>query len=270
MVKIVYPKIFDKGDLDYLKRIKSDGPVLSVYLPNIESENIHTVWESYRHLEKEDVLFSGLDESEKEIILKQIEEISGYLHRLSEFDYFNTLVIFSRKGKFFNVYTIPELLEKDFKISEIPYIKPIEEIYKKNGLIFVALVDRTKTEFFSLNWDRFYKEYGFSKYDVPQKIKGMGESWKGLHEKKMLHHIEWHLHEHLKKSAQDLFKIWQREKFKKLIIGGHREIIKKFEKELHSYLKPLIIERFHAEPDMFMKEVKKEGKSTVDRYKLEF
>lgn len=268
MAKIIYPKLFDKGDLEFLKKIKSGGAVLSVYLPNLESENIHTVWESYRHLGEEDVLLSELDKKEKKNIIEQIEEISRYLHQLSEFDYFNTLVIFSRKGEFLNIYYIPEVLEKGLKISKLPYFDPLEEIFKKNGFEFVALVDRTKTEFFALNWDRFYKDYGLTEYDVPQKIKGMGESWKGLHEKKMLHHIDWHLHEHLKKSATDLFKIWQREKFQKLIIGGHREMIRKFEKEIHPYLKLLIIERFHAEPDIFMREVKREGKSAIDKYRL--
>ena len=268
MAKFIYPKLIDKDDLQYLKETKYDGPVVSVYIPNKQDEDFHTVWDSLRHTGKEQILGSELKEEAKKEAAQELEKINEFLHELKEFDYFNTLIFFARRGEFFKSFYIPEQLEKNIKISEIPYLDPIEKIYEKDGDIFVALVDREKTEFFTLDWDRYDKSYGSYEYHVPQKIKGGSESWKGLKEKNVLRHIEWHLNKHLKKSADDLFKLWQKEKFQKLIIGGHKEIIGKFEKELHPYLKNIIIERFHAEPNIFLREVKKDGRKAIERYQI--
>lgn len=268
MAKFTYPKLIDRDDLQYLKEVGYDGPVVSVYIPNKQDEDFHTVWDSLMAIGKGQILSSELKEEAKKEAVQELEKINEFLHELKEFDYYNTLIFFARREKFFKSFYITETLEKDIKISEIPYLDPVENIYEKDGEIFVALVDRTKTEFFSLKWDRFDKDYGLTEFDVPQKIKGGSESWKGLKEKNVLRHIDWHLHEHLKKSAAELFKIWQKEKFQKLIIGGHENVLPKFEKRLHSYLKPLIIERFHAEPDIFLMEVKKDGKKAIDKYIL--
>lgn len=268
MAKFIYPKLITKEDLLSLKKMKYDGPVVSVYIPNKQDEDFHTVWDSLRHASKEQILNSGLKDEAKKEAVQELKKINEFLHELKEFNYFNTLIFFARRGEFFRSFYIPELLEKDIKISEIPYLDPVEKVYEKDGDIFIALVDRTKTEFFSLKWGRFDKDYGLSEFDVPQMVRGEKNTGKGINERSIRSHIEWHLQEHLKKSAAELFKIWQKEKFRKLIIGGHKEVLPKLEKHLHPYLKPLIVEKFHAEPDIFLREVKKEGRSAVDRYIL--
>lgn len=265
MKKTIQPKLFDKDDLTKLGKYRPDGPVISLYLPVIP-EKFHKTWESLYHIQKSKLKESELKEIMKKDILNALGEIDAYLHNLYEADRGNTLIIFKELGQFLRSYEVPVLMPGELNLTDIFYLRPIKDIYLGDGYIFVALVDRTKTEFFALNWGRFFKDYGLSEYEVPQKIKGGGESWKGLKEKNVLRHIEWHLHEHMKKSSDDLYMIFRKEKFKKLIVGGHKEVIGKFEKTLHPELKNLIIKRFHAEPDLFLSEVRRDGISAIERH----
>lgn len=267
--KRINPIIPDKEEIERLKESEPRGVLFSIYLPNSPKKDVHTVWDSLCHSKKMEVEASKVSGDKKNKILKGLEIIDDYIKNDFNIEYFRTLVIFSKNGKNLRVYDIPVLLEKGFKISNKYYITSITEEIKKDGPTFVALIDRTKTEFFSMNWYRFSKDYGLKKFDVPKKVRGGTASWKGLKEKNIFLHIEWHFHEHMKDSANELYKIYRKEKFKKLIIGGHKNSMKKFEQLLRPELKRIIIERFKAEPDVFLREVKKDGMSAIDRHKLQ-
>lgn len=267
MEKTRDPKKFGLEDLEHLKKIEPNGMVLSFYLSSRPDVEIKTTWDSLKHKAKEKIKLSSAPKAEKKVTLGLIEKIDKYLKVLIEINYYHTLVIFASKEEF-DVYVVPESIQPDIKISNLPFYKPLEESYMKKGLVFVASVDRTRTNFYTIDWDKYGSSYGFLVYQVPQKIKGGSASWKGLKEKNIQNHIEWHLDEHMKESAEDLYFHFKKEKFKKLIIGGNREVIGKFEKRLHPELKKIIIQKFYGDPEAVLKEVKKDGKEAFEKHRL--
>jgi peptide chain release factor subunit 1 len=263
--------VFSREMVEKLLEFHSkDYYVLSLYL-NVNGrylprkKHIEQEWDFLLHQAKKEIpLLPDLSKQAKTSLDSDLEEITHFVNYEFERDGFRTLVVFSCSGeKFWETYPLPVALRSHYVLEKKPYVRPLLLVLDEHQRYATAVVDRRKARIFTVFLGQIEEHTGVFEDDVPAKVKA-GE-WANLRETKISHHIEDHVHRHLKHVAEKTLEFFKEREFDRLIVAGHEEIAPKFEALLHPYLQERMAGRFYVEPDVSLDEILKQSLVVEER-----
>ena len=116
-------------------------------------------------------------------------------------------------------------------------LAPLEAVVEMYRPTCIALVDSEKARVFLAQLGEV-EEIADLFDDVPGRHDQGG--WSQM---RMQRHVDVHRHEHLKRVAEALFKLWKRRGFDRVVLGGPGEVPRELEPMLHEYVRSRIAER---------------------------
>ncbi|MCX6573985.1 MAG: hypothetical protein NTX99_08330 [Candidatus Aminicenantes bacterium] len=125
------------------------------------------------------------------------------------------------------------------------YLRPLASILDKYSPACVLLVSRREAVWYNVSMGEI-KALDRIESDVPGRVREGG--FEGTEAKRIERHVDAHLQEHYKKSAQRTFEISKKLPFDWLLIGCEDNHSGDFEAHLHSYLRDKVKARLHAHP----------------------
>ena len=125
------------------------------------------------------------------------------------------------------------------------YVRPLASILDKYSPACVLLVSRREAVWYNVSMGEI-KALDRIESDVPGRVREGG--FEGTEAKRIERHVDAHLQDHYKKSAQRTFEISKKLPFDWLLIGCEDNHSGDFEAHLHSYLRDKVKARLHAHP----------------------
>jgi len=165
------------------------------------------------------------------------------------------LAIFSCAGKdFWQVYPLPRPVKNAFILGSDPYIRPLTVLLDEYHRYCLTLVSRNKARIFEVYLGEILEHSEIFDEEVPGKVRVAG--WYGLEEKRIERHIEYHVYQHLKRVADQVFDFFKNRRFDYLVIGGRSDILPEFERCLHSSLKERLVAKVDLDVEAPLHEIK--------------
>ena len=156
------------------------------------------------------------------------------------------LAIFSCAApKLWQTYSLPRLARNILVADQAPYVRPLMAILAEYRRYCIALVDRAGGQLFEVYMGEIIERTDVMD-TVPRRVKDGGLG--GRDERNMERHHEQAVRQHFQRLADATFKVFKRDKFDFLILGGQSELLGEFKQELHPYLKERCVDDFHAKP----------------------
>ena len=147
--------------------------------------------------------------------------------------------------KFWQVYGLPRLARNILVADLTPYIRPLAAILGEYHRFCVVLVDSVGGQVFEVYMGEIVERADVVDA-VPRRVKegGLG----GRDERNMERHHAQAVHQHYQRLADATFKVFKRDKFDFLVLGGLNELLAEFKQHLHPDLKERLVGYFHAKP----------------------
>lgn len=227
-----------------------EHPVISLYLNVTPPRRLVSDLNAAIHTKKQQLKESGA------LTKGQLRSLEGMFARLQSYvpglvgtlEQTRLLVIFASPEGVWQEFRLPVALPTKIVVERDPYIRPLAALLEEFRRYCVLVVDARKARLFSLYLGDIEEHLGLFVDDVPSKVTGGG--WAALQQKRIQHHIEDHIHRHLKQVAERAFRFFQEKRFDLLIIGGPQDkTLPKVYDHLHSYLQARTAGEFHAEPE---------------------
>lgn len=157
------------------------------------------------------------------------------------------LALFSCSGrKMWEALSLPHGPRNRLLFDQNPYLRPLIAILEKYRRLCVLLAGRRESRWYEVFMEEIAPLQEL-KSDVPGRVKVGG--FEGTQAKRIERHIEAHVLDHFKKSAQTTFDLFKKSRFDALVIGCEDESYADLEALLHTYLKERLAGRLKAKPD---------------------
>lgn len=225
-----------------MKKIDTNPKVLSVYLGNSGKQ---TPFPSYFLSQFRSLVHQNLSEFERRVWQEDIKRIDNYLHEFLNRSNVRSYVFFTSGKHFWKVLDFEFFLPPICKISNMPYLKPLEEALEKHNRYLILLVDREKARLLTVNLGEIEEHKDVFNGEVPQNVKAKKIDWG--RDDKILRHIEDHLHRHLQIIAKATKEFAKGKNINFLIIGGHAQMLPKIKKHLPYPLNKMVRGEFITE-----------------------
>jgi peptide subunit release factor 1 (eRF1) len=192
----------------------------------------------------------------KKSLLDDLEKISHFCtNRLNSWKA-PGLAIFSCSGQnFWQELELPHGPRNRIVQDSDFYTRPLTAIMEKFKRLCVFLINRKEACWYQIHFGEITRLADL-KSDVPKKVKKGG--FEGYESKRIERHIEAHLLEHFKKSAQKTFDLLKQNHFDWLLVGCDDQFYPQLESMFHSYLKEKLKGRINARPSTEPSRVLKE------------
>ena len=156
------------------------------------------------------------------------------------------VAIFSCAGqKFWQAFGLPRMVRNILIADYGPYIRPLTAILAEYHRYCVVLADSAHGKVFEV----YLGEMG-QRADVvdavPRRVRLAGQG--GRSERNMERRHVQAVQHHYRHLCDEVFRLFRRERFDWLILGGQREPLREFKNHLHPYLRSRWVGDFHAEP----------------------
>ncbi len=126
------------------------------------------------------------------------------------------------EGDLWLVYSFPKPFNDEIQVLPEPYIRPLVHLLSSHERYSIILVSREQARFFSFQMGKL-EELGGVSGTIPGKHKQGG--WA---QARYQRHIDELAAQQLKNAAENFAKLWDKEKFSYVIIGGTEENVKTF------------------------------------------
>ncbi|HEK86253.1 MAG: hypothetical protein ACPLZD_06025 [Candidatus Saccharicenans sp.] len=146
------------------------------------------------------------------------------------------------------------------------YTRPLSAILEKFKKLCAFLINRREARWYEIYLGEI-KLLDSLASDVPKKVKKGG--FEGYESKRIERHIEAHLMEHFKKSAQRTFEILKQNHFDWLLVGCDDQFYSQLEPLFHSYVKEKLKGRIKARPETEESKVLKECLKIEEKFTQE-
>jgi peptide chain release factor subunit 1 len=169
----------------------------------------------------------------REAVLSVGKDTARMLDYLRELDRGPTrgVALFSAsKADLWDTITVPRPLKDRARLSQHPYVTPLEALIETYESFCTALVDRAKARIFLARMGQIQE-----RTDIFDDVPGWHDQG-GWSQARYQRHIEDHAAHHLKHVAEVLLRFYKVRKFDHLILAGPDELIPEFERSLHDYL----------------------------------
>lgn len=154
-------------------------------------------------------------------------------------------------------------------LSDRPVVGPLARMRDDYRRYAVVLIDRDEAQVYTMREGALENVSQSITSNVPKKIRGMSASWGGWQENNILRHIEWHLHEHFKKTTELLTHLQYDHAYDRLLIGGHPETLGKFSSYLPRSLADLVVGMFRVPDKASFAEIRKLTGRAIENAEIE-
>ena len=190
----------------------------------------------------EDLLRKARNESWTKEHRRSVEGDSGKIHEFVterfERDGTRGLALFSCSGAgLWKDVALPEPVRDRAASGPRPYLLPLEELLESFESFCTALVDREKARIFMKTGGEI-EEVSHILDDVP----GWHDQG-GWAQARMQRHIKDHIQRHLKHVGDVLLRQHKEHGFDHLILAGPDEVVAELERELHDYVRRIVVAR---------------------------
>jgi peptide subunit release factor 1 (eRF1) len=260
-------KLSSREQIFSLAKFKSDRFLTTSFYLNTDKSHLtkKEITLSIKNLingYKANVEGTNLGKRRKESLMKDLEKISRFCKEDLNSHTHAGLAIFScSQEDFWEVFELPNPPRNRILMDQDPYVRPLSAIFNEHRRICLLVFDRKEAKWYDL----FMGEISLIDQitsDVPSKVREGG--WEGYESKRIERHIETHLHDYLKKTAQLTFTLFKANQFDWLFLGCDDEYCKAFEPILHPYLKERLKTRLKSKPSDSMSRILK-GASALEK-----
>jgi peptide subunit release factor 1 (eRF1) len=183
--------------------------------------------------------------NQRESLRKDFEEIEAFVMPEIVANRHKAVAIFSCAGeKFWQTYGLPRLVRNILIADHDPYIRPLTAILAEHHRYCVVLVDRAHGQIFEVYLGQILKRSDVDD-DVPRRVREGG--FGGRSERNMERRHLQAVQHHCRRVADKVFRVFQRDRFDGLILGGQRQPLSEFKAFLHPYLRSRWTGDFHAD-----------------------
>jgi peptide subunit release factor 1 (eRF1) len=183
---------------------------------------------------------------QRESLRKDFEEIEAFVMPEIVANRHKAVAIFSCAGeKFWQAFGLPRVVRNILIADQSPYVRPLTTILGEYHRYCVALVDRTHGQIFEVYLGQIVERNDVVD-TVPRRVKEGG--FHGRNERNIERRHTHAVQHHYRRVADEMFRIFQKDRFDWLILGGQREPLLEFKHYLHPYLRVRWAGDFHAEP----------------------
>ncbi len=168
-----------------------------------------------------------------------------------------SVALFSCAAKNYReMFKIPEETTNTCHLTRFPYVRPLSRLIDQSHRTLVICVDRRHARLFDVFINRVVSENSIES-DVPDRVRSGGyEGYEGKgisrqvdSEKRVTRHIEEQVDHHLKKTAQLAQTEMQKKNYDFIVLGGHKESMKRFRDRLPSRMEKSIKGTFTCKPE---------------------
>jgi len=189
----------------------------------------------------------ALPKEGKDSLLEDVERIAAFgAQNLAGHGQAGLAVFSCSKKKMWEVMALPHGPRNRLLFDQNPYLRPLVAILEKYRRLCVFLAGRREAKWYEVFMEEIAPLQEL-KSDVPSRVKVGG--FEGTQAKKIERHIEAHVLDHFKKSAQTTFDLFKKSRFDALLVGCEDEYYGDLEAVLHTYLRERLAGRLKARPD---------------------
>jgi len=187
-----------------------------------------------------------VNKEKKESLIHDLDKINQFCSQHLASYSFPGLAIFSCSGQnFWELFSLPSPPRSRIIFDQNSYVRPLSAILDEFHRIFALTLDRREAKWYDIFMGEISPLENLVS-DVPSKVREGG--FEGYESKRIERHIDTHLHDHFKKTAQMTFELFKKNHFDWLFLGCHDKYRQDFEPLLHPYLKSRLKARIKAMP----------------------
>ncbi len=227
-------------------------PVISLYLNTDMTKRF-----------KEEVLLvlkGFLKEVSSEASPEDLERVENFFNLEYDWQAKGVAVFSNAESDLWLNYSFPKPFNDEIRVLPEPYIRPLVHLLSLHERYGVALVSREQARFFSFNMGEL-EEFGGVSGTIPGKHKQGG--WA---QARYQRHINEHAAQQLKNAAEAFTRLWEKEKFSYVILGGTEENVKAFKDFLPRPLLETIAITFTADIMASVDDLKKELTTLIEEF----
>ncbi len=184
--------------------------------------------------------------AQRESLRKDFEEIEAFVMPEIVANRYKGVAVFSCSGeKFWQAFGLPRIGRNILIADRDPYIRPLTAVLAEYHRYCVVLVDRVHGQIYEMYLGEILQRCDVLDA-VPRRVRegGFGGRSERNIERRHLHAVQHH-YRHL---ADELLRVFQRDRFDWLILAGQRQPLLEFKHYLHPYLRRRWVGDFHADP----------------------
>jgi hypothetical protein len=236
-------------------------PIMSLYLgfagkKTPAKQMIVTLFHSliHRYISKE----------EQKIFRTDIYRIEEYLTDALDTRGKRSIVFFSAGKKLWEVLTFEFYLPPLCVISYSPYIRPLADALESYRKYIVLMVDRKRARLFTVHMGEIKEQEDILAEEIPQKVRANDERYYGRSDK-IFRHIQDHLHRNLVFIADKVDNFVREHDGAFLILGGHKEMLRRIKKKLSPCVQKMILGEFVSELNIPLNEIFLQSKKIAEK-----
>jgi peptide chain release factor subunit 1 len=183
---------------------------------------------------------------QRESLRRDLEDIEAFVMPEITSNRYKAVAIFSCAGKkYWQTFGLPRLVRNLLLAERDPYIRPLTAILAEYHRYCVALVERPRAQIFEVYLGEILQRNEIVN-EVPRRVHEGG--FGGRDERHIERRHANAVQQHFRRVSDELFRLFQRYRFDKLILGGQRDLLREFKQDLHPQLRARWGGDFHAEP----------------------
>ncbi len=197
---------------------------------------------------KQEIENLGLNQEVHNSLHTDFDRISKFINQEFDGKRAKSLTIFCCSAlNLWRLFELPQAIHPRLVVSKQPYLRPLNSLLAENKRYFVIIASRNQAKLYDYYMGEL-QEYSRILDDVPSQGKVAG--WYGLEERRIERRVDDYVHRHFKNVAEGAFNYYQNNHPDLFIIGGRKENITEFERQLHSTIQSRIIARLAVDIDI--------------------
>jgi peptide subunit release factor 1 (eRF1) len=242
-------KFQSRAQIETLAKFKSQGDlVTSFYMDTdkgrLNRKEIQLALKNLLNDAKDRACGLAAGKEKTESLLRDLDQIAEYGSQTLGTSTVPGLAVFSgSQKKFWQAMELPHGPRNRIIFDANFYVRPLAAILDKYSPICALLISRREAVWYDVSMGEI-KFLDKIQSDVPSRVRDGG--FEGTEAKRIERHVDAHLQDHYKKTAQRTFEISKKHPFDWLFISCEDNHSGDFETHLHSYLCDKVKARLHS------------------------
>jgi peptide chain release factor subunit 1 len=178
-----------------------------------------------------------LDKAGRRSVDRDLERMADLVRTFERGDTRGLALFGSSEAELWDEVRVPRPVRDRATVAAQADLVPLEALFETFRRTCVALVDHERARIFLAQLGRI-EEVSELADEVPGRHDQGGWS-----QARMQRHVDVHRHDHLKRVAERLFRMWKRDGFEGLVLAGPGEAPQELEPMLHEYLRSSVVAR---------------------------
>lgn len=145
---------------------------------------------------------------------------------------------------FFQMYPLPHGFKATLLVGPTPYLRPLQALLAQSPHAVTVLVDQHRARAFSVHGDEIHEMFEVT-HDSGGKARTSAHQGKDT--SRIEHKHDEAIHHHYQDAADRLLHAFQAAPFEYLVLGGHLDEIRGFERHLHTYVAERVVGRYRVD-----------------------